>query len=44
MAIFGGVTYLFDVGYGVGKAGLDRLTADEANGCVDAVYAMERVN
>jgi dehydrogenase/reductase SDR family protein 1 len=27
---FGGVTYLFDVGYGVGKAGLDRLTADMA--------------
>ena len=25
---FGGVQYLFDVGYGVGKAGLDRLTAD----------------
>ena len=27
---FGGVQYLFDVGYGVGKAGLDRLTADMA--------------
>jgi len=27
---FGGVNYLFDVGYGVGKAGLDRLTADMA--------------
>jgi len=27
---FGGVTYLFDIGYGVGKAGLDRLTADMA--------------
>ena len=27
---FGGVTYLFDVGYGVGKAALDRLTADMA--------------
>ena len=27
---FGGVKYLFDVGYGVGKAGLDRLTADMA--------------
>jgi len=25
---FGGVQYLFDIGYGVGKAGLDRLTAD----------------
>ena len=27
---FGGVQYVFDVGYGVGKAGLDRLTADMA--------------
>jgi len=27
---FGGVKYVFDVGYGVGKAGLDRLTADMA--------------
>ena len=27
---FGGVTYLFDIGYGVGKADLDRLTADMA--------------
>ena len=27
---FGGVQYLFDVGYGVGKAGLDRLSADMA--------------
>jgi len=27
---FGGHTYLFDVGYGVGKAGLDRLSADMA--------------
>ena len=27
---FGGVQYIFDVGYGVGKAGLDRLTADMA--------------
>ena len=27
---FGGVTYLFDVGYGVGKAALDRLTVDMA--------------
>jgi dehydrogenase/reductase SDR family protein 1 len=27
---FGGVNYLFDVGYGVGKAGLDRLTTDMA--------------
>ena len=27
---FGGVNYLFDIGYGVGKAGLDRLTADMA--------------
>jgi len=27
---FGGVQYLFDVGYGVGKAGLDRLTTDMA--------------
>ena len=27
---FGGVKYLFDVGYGVGKSGLDRLTADMA--------------
>ncbi len=27
---FGGVQYLFDVGYGVGKSGLDRLTADMA--------------
>lgn len=27
---FGGVSYLFDIGYGVGKAGLDRLTADMA--------------
>ncbi len=27
---FGGVAYLFDIGYGVGKAGLDRLTADMA--------------
>ena len=27
---FGGVNYLFDVGYGVGKAGLDRLTMDMA--------------
>ena len=26
----GGVRYLFDVGYGVGKAGLDRLTTDMA--------------
>ena len=26
----GGYTYLFDVGYGVGKAGLDRLSADMA--------------
>ena len=26
----GGVQYLFDVGYGVGKAGLDRLTTDMA--------------
>ena len=27
---FGGVQYLFDVGYGVGKAGLDRLSTDMA--------------
>jgi len=27
---FGGVSYLFDIGYGVGKAALDRLTADMA--------------
>ena len=27
---FGGHSYLFDVGYGVGKAGLDRLSADMA--------------
>lgn len=27
---FGGYSYLFDVGYGVGKAGLDRLSADMA--------------
>ena len=27
---FGGVKYVFDVGYGVGKAGLDRLTTDMA--------------
>ena len=27
---FGGVQYVFDVGYGVGKAGLDRLTTDMA--------------
>ena len=27
---FGGVQYLFDVGYGVGKAALDRLTTDMA--------------
>jgi dehydrogenase/reductase SDR family protein 1 len=27
---FGGYGYLFDVGYGVGKAGLDRLSADMA--------------
>jgi dehydrogenase/reductase SDR family protein 1 len=27
---FGGIQYLFDVGYGVGKAGLDRLTTDMA--------------
>lgn len=27
---FGGHSYLFDIGYGVGKAGLDRLTADMA--------------
>ena len=27
---FGGVQYIFDVGYGVGKAGLDRLTTDMA--------------
>jgi dehydrogenase/reductase SDR family protein 1 len=27
---FGGVRYVFDVGYGVGKAGLDRLTTDMA--------------
>ena len=27
---FGGVQYLFDIGYGVGKAGLDRLTTDMA--------------
>jgi dehydrogenase/reductase SDR family protein 1 len=27
---FGGVKYAFDVGYGVGKAGLDRLTTDMA--------------
>ena len=27
---FGGVKYVFDVGYGVGKAGLDRLTVDMA--------------
>ena len=27
---FGGVQYLFDIGYGVGKAALDRLTTDMA--------------
>ena len=27
---FGGVSYAFDIGYGVGKAGLDRLTTDMA--------------